>query len=91
MDKTILFYWSKGSKTRLRILMWAWKCQQKKEPCYLNQLSEAMGISHVGIKKHLELLLKENYIKEINPSSKPVFLELTEKGKKIIHEFKLKK
>lgn len=91
MDKTVLFYWSKGAKTRVQILHIALKCQQKKSPCFLNQIADALKISHVGAKKHVDLLIEEGYLKEINPDGKPVFLELTEKGKKIIFEFKNKK
>jgi hypothetical protein len=31
---------------------------------------------------------EENYIKEINPDGKPVYLELTEKGVEVLKEFK---
>ena len=91
MDKTVLFYWSKGAKTRVQILHIASKCQQKKDPCFLNQIADALHISHVGAKKHVDLLAEEGYLREINPNGKPVFLELTEKGKQIVHEFKSKK
>lgn len=91
MDKTVLFYWSKGAPTRVQILLRAFKCRQKKEPCFLSQIAESIGLSHVGAKKHVGLLVEERYLKEINPDGKPVFLELTEKGEKIVLEFKNKK
>ncbi len=91
MDKTVLFYWSKGAETRVRILLAASRCNQKKEPCYLNQLAEKTGISHVGAKKHVDLLVEEGYLKELNPDGKPIYLELTEKGKGTLTEFQKKK
>ena len=91
MDKTVLFYWSKGAPTRIQILSRAFRCRQKKEPCFLNQLAESIGLSHVGTKKHVDLLIEEGYLKEINPEGKPVFLEITEKGKQVVGEFKAKK
>lgn len=91
MDKTVLFYWSKGAHTRVQILFQAFKCHQKKEPCFLSQIAESIGLSHVGAKKHVDLLVEEGHLKEINPNGKPIFLELTEKGKQVVGEFKRKK
>ena len=90
MDKTVLFYWSKGASTRVRILNSAFQCQQKKQPCFLNQIADALQLSHVAVKKHVDLLIQEDYLKEVNPKGKPIFLELSEKGKKIVYEFKKK-
>ena len=82
--KTILFYWSKGSETRRSIIRIIYENQ--KSGCYLNLIAEKIGISHVAIKKHLDLLLEEGYVKIINPSGKPIFLELTERGLEIFNE-----
>lgn len=90
MDKTILFYWSKGASTRVRILNAVFQCRQKKEPCFLNQIADVLELSHVAVKKHVDLLIREEYLAEVNPDGKPIFLELTEKGKKIVSEFKRK-
>lgn len=85
--KTILFYWSKGAETRVRILKEICGCATKGEPCYLNTIAAKMEISHVGIKKHLDLLLEEGYVRIINPGGKPGFLELTHKGEEVLAEF----
>ena len=88
MSKTILFYWSKGAQMRVKLLNWIAKCIKKGEPCYLNVLAKKVNLSHVAVKKHLDLLLEEEYIKEINPNGKPVYLDLTAKGKDVLAEFK---
>jgi predicted transcriptional regulator len=51
-------------------------------------LAERLGLSHVAVKKHLDLMIEEKFVKEINPEGKPKFLELTEKGIKVLKEFK---
>lgn len=88
MDKTVLFYWSKGAKTRIKILNIAQQCSKKRQPCFLNQIAEAMKISHAGIKKHVDLLTEEGYLKQINPQGNPVYLEITQKAVSILKEFK---
>jgi len=86
IPKTILFYWSKGAETRRRIIKIIEDCEKKKEACFLNKISQRIGLTHVATKKHIDLLIEEGYIKEINPHGKPVYLQLTSKGKKIAKE-----
>lgn len=90
MSRTILFYWSKGAQMRVKLLNWIDMCKKKGEPCYLNLLAKKVGLSHVAVKKHLNLLLDEGYIKEINPKGKPVYVELTVKGEQVLSEFRKK-
>lgn len=85
--KSVLFYWGKGAETRVSIIKIIGECNQKKLPCYLNQIAQKMNLSHVAIMKQLNLLLEEGYIREVNPDGKPIYLELTENGKKILQEF----
>jgi len=85
--KTILFYWSKGAETRRKIIRLIAESEKKGEGCYLNILAERMKLSHVAVKKHLDLLIEEKYVGILNPDGKPNFLTLTEKGKEIIKEF----
>jgi predicted ArsR family transcriptional regulator len=85
--KTILFYWSKGSDTRRRLVRLIADFERKSEPCYLNLLAERIGLSHVAIKKHVDLLIEEGYIRVLNPGGKPVFLALTDKGIGALREF----
>lgn len=85
--KTILFYWSKGADTRVRILKKIGECNAKGEGCYLNTIAAFLKLSHVGIKKHLGLMVEEGYIRLVNPGGKPVFLELTHKGLEVLEEF----
>jgi DNA-binding MarR family transcriptional regulator len=85
--KTILFYWSKGADTRRKLLRFIANCERHGEACYLNMLAEKIKLSHVAIKKHVDLMLDEGYIKILNPGGKPVYLALTGKGIEIIKEF----
>jgi predicted ArsR family transcriptional regulator len=85
--KTILFYWSKGSDTRRKLIRLIAQCEREGEPCYLNILAEKMGLSHVAIRKHLDLLVDEEYVKVLNPGGKPVYLALTPKGIDMLKEF----
>jgi predicted transcriptional regulator len=50
-------------------------------------IAKKFNVTHVAVKKHLDLLLEEGYVKQINPKSKPVYLELTKKGKDVLNEF----
>lgn len=85
--KSILFYWGKGAETRVRIIQLIHECNQKKQPCYLNQLAQKMNLSHVAIMKQLNMLIEEGYVHEVNPDGKPIYLELTIKGQEISKEF----
>lgn len=85
--KTILFYWSKGADTRRTLIRTIADCERHGEACYLNLLAEKIKLSHVAIKKHLDLMLEEGYIKILNPGGKPVYLALTPKGIEVLKEF----
>ncbi len=85
--KTILFYWSKGAQTRRKLIREISNCEKAGKPCYLNVLSEALGASHVAVKKHLDLLVEEGYVQVINPGGKPHYLKLTGEGSKVVEEF----
>jgi predicted ArsR family transcriptional regulator len=89
--KTILFYWSRGADTRVRIVRKIGECRAKRKPCYLNTLATHLKLSHVAVKKHLDLLIEERYVKVMNPGGKPVFLELTAKGEDVLGEFSPKR
>ncbi len=86
MSRTILFYWSKGSETRRKIIRIIAECERKHEACYLNLLAERLGVSHVAVRKHLDLLVEEKYVEILNPDGKPVFLSLTAKGAEMLKE-----
>ena len=88
--KSVLFYWGKGSEVRVHIIQIVGACNEKKEACYLNQIAEKLGLSHVAVKRHLDLLVEEGYVRETNPGGKPVYLELTSTGRKVEEEFKKK-
>ena len=85
--KTILFYWSRGADTRVKMVRLIAKSEKSGGACYLNTLAEKLGLSHVAIKKHLDLLIDEKYVKVLNPGGKPLYLALTAEGKKIAKEF----
>lgn len=87
LPKSILFYWSKGAGTRRRLLKVVHANEQNGEPSFLNTIAGDLGISHVAVKKHIDLLVEEGYIEQINPSGKPVYLRLTEKGREAVDEF----
>ena len=85
--KTILFYWSKGADVRRRILRAIAECERRKRPCYLNLLAGKFRLSHVAVKKHLDLLIEQGYAKVLNPKGKPNYLSLTKKGTDVLKEF----
>ncbi|MBI2079761.1 hypothetical protein HYT84_03280 [Candidatus Micrarchaeota archaeon] len=85
--KTILFYWGKGSDTRVKIIHLIADSERLSEPCYINIIAEKFKVSHVAIKKHIDLLIDEGYLSIINPDGKPHYLILTEKGIEILKEF----
>lgn len=86
ISRSVLFYWSKGSATRRRILSVTGELNQTNQPCFINVLSEKLNLSHVAIKKHVELLVEENYLRQMNPEGKPIYLELTENGRGVLKE-----
>lgn len=85
--KTVLFYFSKGAKIRVRIITLVEAYNRKNKPIFLNIIAKKLRMSHVATKKHLELLVEYGYIKFLNPKGKPIYLELTMKGKEIAKEF----
>lgn len=86
LSKSILFYWSKGSGTRRKIIKFVHDCEKKGKPCFLNAIAEKFSLTHVAVKKHIDLLIEEKYIFQINPSGKPVYLKLTGSGEEIVEE-----
>ena len=86
LDETILFVWGKGASTRRKILHHIRKCER--EGCFLNRLADELGISHVATRKHVLLLMQEGYIAQVNPDGKPIFLILTERGKRAARKYK---
>jgi len=85
--KAVLFYFSKGAQIRVRIIKLIGLHNQKNKPIFLNMLARKLRMSHVAMKKHIELLMEYGYIKTVNPDGKPVYLKLTKKGKEIATEF----
>jgi len=88
MSKSILFYWGKGAEVRVKLLNIISKCNKKNEPCYMNLLAEKLGLSHVAVKKHIDLMLEEGFVEVINPEGKPVYLKLTQDGEEVLSEFR---
>lgn len=86
MDETVLFFLSDGGDTRLKILELVEEAEENKEGMYLNKLSDELEISHVAARKHLQILLEEEYLKYKNPDGKPKYLELTEDGYRVLRE-----
>lgn len=85
--KTILFYWSKGSLTRVKMIKFIAECERESKPCYLNLIAEKLSISRAALKKHLDVLLKYDYVQIINPGGKPNYLALTLGGVEVLKEF----
>ncbi len=86
--KSVLFYWSKGAEIRRKIILLIDNLNKEQKACFLNIIADKLKISHVGIKKHIDLLIEEKYIEQINPKGKPIFLQLSKKGKDLVKEFK---
>ncbi|MBI2676220.1 MAG: helix-turn-helix transcriptional regulator [Candidatus Aenigmarchaeota archaeon] len=85
--KTVLFYFSKGAKTRARIVKLIESHNKRNKPIFLNSLARKLEMSHVAMKKHIALLEEYGYVKITNPDGKPLFLELTNRGKEVAKEF----
>lgn len=87
-DKTLLFHWSRGADVRRLITRLIAQEQRQDKPIFLNALAGQLGLSHVAVKKHLDLLVEEGYVEGINPDGKPVFLRLTKNGQRIHSEIR---
>lgn len=86
VSKTVLFYWSKGADMRRKIIKYVENCENEDKSCFINSIASEYKVSHVAIKKHVDLLVEEKYIKPINPNGKPIYLKLTCAGKKVFTE-----
>ncbi len=86
LSKSILFYWSKGSDTRRKIIRLMYESEKENKPCFLNIIANKLNLTHVAVRKHLDLLIEEKYIKPINPSGKPIYLKLADSGKAMVKE-----
>ncbi len=91
LSKSILFYWSKGAETRRKMIRFIYECEKAQEACFLNILAKKTGLTHVAVKKHLDLLREEGYIEFVNPGGKPVYLKLSKRGTDVAKEFCEKK
>ncbi len=86
LPKSILFYWSKGAEMRRKIIRIVHEREKSNKPCFLNILAHKLNVTHVAAKKHLDLLIEQGYIKQINPKGKPVYLKLTSAGRDVARE-----
>ncbi len=86
-NKTILFYWSKGADIRRKILNIIRQANQKNRPVFLNSLAKTLDLSHVAVKKHVDLMVEEGFLEEINPGGKPIYLRLSKDGVAVLTEF----
>ncbi len=86
IPESILFYWSKGSETRRKMVRRVFEEEAKGRPVFLNSLAKDLGISHVAARKHVELLIEEGYLEKINPGGRPVYLRLSKKGERVAKE-----
>lgn len=86
MDETVLFYLSEGGDTRLQILKLVKEAEKAQEGIYLNKLADELGMTHVAARKHLQLLLEEDYLRYKNPGGKPKYLELMTDGNRVLNE-----
>ncbi len=87
LPRSVLFYWSKGANVRREILRIIGECEKKNQSCFLNFLAQKLKVTHVAAKKHLDLLVEEGYVEQINPRGKPVYLQLTHSGREVLKEF----
>ena len=85
--KTIIFYWSKGAITRIKIVKFIAGCERESKPCYLNLIADELSLSRAALKKHIDILLKYGYIQVLNPGGKPNYLALTHSGLEVLQEF----
>lgn len=72
----------------MRLVQIIHACNTQNEACYLNALAQKLNLSHVAVKRHLDLLVEEGYVREVNPNGKPVYVELTKKGLEVVEEFR---
>ncbi|MBI4361317.1 helix-turn-helix domain-containing protein [Candidatus Micrarchaeota archaeon] len=86
-NKSILFYWSRGAEVRRKILRLVHHANQKNKPAFLNALAKTLKLSHVAVKKHVDLLLEEGFLEEVNPGGKPIYLRLSKNGATVLSEF----
>lgn len=86
IPKSVLFYWSKGAEVRRNIIKFIYESNLQNKPCFLNILSIKFKMSHTGMKKHIDLLIEEKYVKAINLGGKPIYLEMTDKGREMLKE-----
>ena len=90
---TLLFIWSKGAKTRKRILKICSQLQNENKAVYISKISEIYNKSltdkgnHVtptSIRKHIKLLKENKILQALNEGGRPEYLELTQEGLKIL-------
>jgi len=87
--ENLMFLWSKGAATKVDLLEHVLSCNKQNEPCYIAILARKFSISHVAIKKHVDLMLVHGYLEVENPGRKPRYLRLTKKGHDVLGKFKL--
>jgi DNA-binding MarR family transcriptional regulator len=85
--KTIIFYWSKGALTRIKVVKLIAQCERESKPCYINLIADTLGLSRAALKKHVDVLIKYGYVQILNPGGKPNYLALTQSGLEVLKEF----
>lgn len=91
----MLFIWSKGAKTRRKVLKIIADANESDNPIYISEITKnfnynaihkqgANQITSSTVRKHVKTLLENNIINPINKGGKPEYLQLTREGLRIL-------
>lgn len=89
---SLIFFWSKGSLVRRRILIIIADAQETHQPIFVSEIARLYNetmekkkeihriLTNSAIRKHIQFLIKYGIVIPINKGGRPEYLELTLDG-----------
>lgn len=79
-------YWSPGARTRARLLRHARRCAEAGRPFYEAGAARACRMSASAARDHIRRMAERGLFRPVNPGGRPLFLEMTEEGRRVERE-----
>lgn len=79
-------YWSRGALSRARILSHAKRCAEKNRPFFETGAAHACRLSVSAAREQVQGMVRRGLLRPLNPGGRPLYMELTEEGRRAEQE-----
>ncbi len=79
-------YWSRGALSRARLLRHARRCAEEDRPFFETGAARACRMSVSAVREQVQRMARRGLLRPLNPGGRPLYLELTEEGRRAERE-----